>query len=114
MVVHFYMLHFLKISSPTGWGLAFSKSCVDFLVLSMDISELPSPSLANARVSLDNEFYHVRYFAPDTMVTYKRERLLAHPLVVKLIRYKWGKLGRWLNFLNLLTYTIFIVLLTGV
>lgn len=53
-----------------------------------------------------------KYFAPNTMVKYKRPELLSHPLVVKLVRYKWSRLGQVIYLSNLTIYTIFMILLT--
>ncbi|KAL4233750.1 hypothetical protein ACF0H5_008430 [Mactra antiquata] len=47
------------------------------------------------------------------MVTSKRKYLLAHPLVVALLRYKWTKLGSKLCIVNFLVYSTFLTFLTG-
>ena len=53
------------------------------------------------------------YFGPSTMIQFKRENLLSHPLTVKLVNEKWARLGRWMYLLSLLIYLLFVALLTS-
>ena len=46
-------------------------------------------------------------------VAENQEDLLAHPLVTSLLRNKWNSFGRWLYYMNLFIYCIFIVFLTS-
>ena len=42
-----------------------------------------------------------------------QEDLLAHPLVTSLLRHKWQSYGRYVYYLNLFIYLIFLIFLTG-
>ncbi|PAA94850.1 hypothetical protein BOX15_Mlig019356g1 [Macrostomum lignano] len=46
------------------------------------------------------------------MVKTKREDLLLHPLVAALLRHKWTAFGRWVYYLNLLLYAVFLTAFT--
>ena len=53
------------------------------------------------------------YFAPAVMVHFKRDNLLAHPLTVKFIDEKWKRFGKWMYFISLLAYLLFVSMLTS-
>lgn len=53
------------------------------------------------------------YFGPSTMVRYNKDKLLSHPVTVKLINNKWARLGRWVYISSLSTYLLFVSLLTS-
>ena len=53
------------------------------------------------------------FFAPENMVRHKRDTLLSHPLIVKLIDIKFARLARWIYFGNLALYLLFLSLLTA-
>ena len=53
------------------------------------------------------------YFGPHTMVKFRRDKLLSHPVTVKLINHKWARLGRWVYVTSLTTYLLFVSLLTA-
>ena len=53
------------------------------------------------------------YFGPTNMVRFHREALLSHPVTVKLVEDKWGRLGRWIYLLSLSVYILFVLLLTA-
>ena len=53
------------------------------------------------------------FFAPALMVHFQREKLLSHPLVVKLIKQKWSRMGRWIYLCSLMLYLVFVSLLTA-
>ena len=52
------------------------------------------------------------YFGPTTMVKFRREELLLHPLTKKLLEVKWASFGRFIYYFNLLTYLVFLVTYT--
>ncbi|XP_031561478.1 transient receptor potential cation channel subfamily A member 1 homolog [Actinia tenebrosa] len=47
------------------------------------------------------------------MVNKERVKLLSHPLVTYLLRYKWKKFGRYVYYSKLILYCIFLFFLTG-
>ncbi|KAJ7378357.1 hypothetical protein OS493_023612 [Desmophyllum pertusum] len=47
------------------------------------------------------------------MVTKERVKLLSHPLVTYLLRYKWRSFGRYVYYGRLILYGIFLYFLTG-
>ncbi|PAA49732.1 hypothetical protein BOX15_Mlig000214g4 [Macrostomum lignano] len=47
------------------------------------------------------------------MVKKKRETLLKHPLVSALLRHKWTSYGRWVYYINLSLYAIFLAAFTA-
>ena len=47
------------------------------------------------------------------MVQSEREHLLSHPLVISLLRHKWNSYGRYVYYLSLLLYIVFLALFTG-
>ena len=53
------------------------------------------------------------YFGPGLMVKYHRNNLLQHPVTVKLINAKWAKMGRMLYLSSLVSYLVFVSLLTA-
>lgn len=61
----------------------------------------------------EQENMEAAYFGPSTMVKYRKSNLLQHPLTVKLINSKWGKLGRWVYIASLTSYVLFVTLLTS-
>ncbi|XP_048577664.1 transient receptor potential cation channel subfamily A member 1 homolog [Nematostella vectensis] len=47
------------------------------------------------------------------MVKRKREKLLSHPIVTSLLQHKWRTYGRYVYYLKLFIYCVFLVFLTG-
>ena len=56
---------------------------------------------------------HKWYFGPLVMAKFKREKLLSHPLTRRLIVFKWGSIGRYVYYLTLLIYCLFVALMTA-
>lgn len=52
------------------------------------------------------------FFGPHCMVKYQRENLLLHPLTTELLDRKWSSLGRFVYLFDLVTYFMFLLLLT--
>lgn len=52
------------------------------------------------------------FFAPANMVRHKQEKLLAHRLTVKLISDKWSRLGHWIYVMSVMSYLLYLGLLT--
>ena len=61
----------------------------------------------------DEQNSDVPYFGPSVMIKYRRSNLLQHPLTVRLINYKWARMGRWLYIGSLTSYILFVTLLTS-
>ncbi|KAK3090273.1 hypothetical protein FSP39_010553 [Pinctada imbricata] len=53
-----------------------------------------------------------RYYALDTMVKFRREELLSHPLAQHLLILKWRKFGRFQFYANLFMYIVYLILQT--
>ena len=49
----------------------------------------------------------------SSQVTKERVKLLSHPLVTYLLRYKWRSFGRYVYYGRLILYGIFLFFLTG-
>ena len=49
-----------------------------------------------------------RFFGPSTMVKHERKKLLLHPLTQVLLNQKWSTFGRFIYYLNFLSYLIFV------
>lgn len=49
-----------------------------------------------------------RFFGPSTMVKHERKTLLLHPLTQALLNQKWSTFGRFVYYLNFLSYLIFV------
>lgn len=57
----------------------------------------------------DPAFVHGRrFFGPSTMVKHERKSLLLHPLTQALLNVKWSTFGRFVYYLNFLSYLIFV------
>ena len=57
----------------------------------------------------DPAFVHGRrFFGPSTMVKHERKQLLLHPLTQMLLNQKWSTFGRFIYYLNFLSYLIFV------
>ena len=57
----------------------------------------------------DPAFAHGRrFFGPSTMVKHERKSLLLHPLTQALLNKKWSTFGRFIYYLNFLSYLIFV------
>lgn len=57
----------------------------------------------------DPAFVHGRrFFGPCTMVKHERKSLLLHPLTQALLNVKWSTFGRFVYYLNFLSYLIFV------
>ncbi|XP_066924796.1 transient receptor potential cation channel subfamily A member 1-like [Clytia hemisphaerica] len=61
----------------------------------------------------DEKNLEAPYFGPSVMIKYRRSNLLQHPLTVRLINYKWARMGRWLYIGSLTSYILFVALLTS-
>eukprot|EP00300_Choanocystis_sp_HF-7_P011710 c17582_g1_i3.p1 GENE.c17582_g1_i3~~c17582_g1_i3.p1 ORF type:complete len:1068 (-),score=285.05 c17582_g1_i3:954-4079(-) len=51
--------------------------------------------------------------ALELMVKHRREEILHHPVTLQLISYKWRGFGRFVFYLNLVQYSVFIAALTA-
>ena len=57
----------------------------------------------------DPAFVHGRrFFGPSTMVKHEQKKLLLHPLTQALLNQKWSTFGRFIYYLNFLSYLIFV------
>ncbi|KAL5018902.1 hypothetical protein ScPMuIL_004624 [Solemya velum] len=54
-----------------------------------------------------------RYFAANTMADQQRQELLSHPLLQSFLIMKWNKFGRFIFYLNLLLYFLYLALLSA-
>lgn len=53
-----------------------------------------------------------RFFAPTTMAEFQRERLLMHPLSQMLLQWKWFALGKFVYWVDFLSFLVFLVIFT--
>ncbi|PFX28694.1 Transient receptor potential cation channel subfamily A member 1 [Stylophora pistillata] len=54
-----------------------------------------------------------RFAALEAMIKHKRQRLLLHPLTLKLNQRKWSTLGRYVFISDFLTYLLLMILITA-
>ena len=52
----------------------------------------------------------LRYFGPATMAIHRREKLLNHKVTQVLLRWKWMVLGKFVNIINTIAFSVFVIL----
>lgn len=53
------------------------------------------------------------YFSPATIVNFKRDKLLCHPLVIAFINHKWEQTAGFIERVSIVVYMFFFAVVNG-